>query len=166
MLVLRLTQSLLKDMKAAAIEDCESSLLFSWHANMYQLNNRKHIIFMNDLSRLSVIVDGVRSSQLEKMKEKFKTTLSEYLRNEGVSQSLIKQYFLEGSEVVISKTNSRSVLGTMKEVIWYTQDTHLEYADHIGRMKWLNKLIYKPIDYKEPRDVFKEALKTRYSHSK
>jgi hypothetical protein len=34
MLVLRLTQSLLKDMKAAAIEDCESSLLFSWHANM------------------------------------------------------------------------------------------------------------------------------------
>lgn len=77
---------------------------------------------MNDLTRLSLIIDGIRTGQLERLKERFLLTLREYLLREGVKENLIKTYLEFGSEVVISKTNSKSVLGTMKEVTLYTED--------------------------------------------
>lgn len=162
MMVLRFTQSLLKDMKVTSIENHEDiPQFYSWHVNIFKLNNRKHIIFINDLSRLCVIIDGVRSTQINILKEKFLSTLSAYLLSENVSQSVINAYLAEGSETVISKTNNRSVLGTMKEITMYTTITHLEFNDNIERMKWLNNLIYKPINYNEPKKVFKEALENQ-----
>lgn len=163
MFVLRLTQTLMKDMKATPSDIEDTSPLLSWHVNIYPLNNRKHIIFINDLSRLCVIIDGVRSSQLTKLKEKFSSTLLTYLINEGIKRSQIDLYLRDGSEMTIAKTNSRSVLGTMKEITIHTTDTHLAFKDHIARMKWLNRLIYKPIEYQEPIHVFKEAIQNRYS---
>ncbi|WP_274362960.1 DUF6933 domain-containing protein [Paenibacillus thermotolerans] len=155
MIVLRLTQALLKDMKTTPVEADNVPSLFSWHVNIYHLNKRKHIVFVNDLTRLSVIIDGVRTGQLTQLKEKFINTLGEYLQSEGVKASDIDSYLQNGSEIAISKTNSRSVLGTMNEVTFFSED---DFIDNIARMKWLNRLIHKPINYHEPIQVFKEAI--------
>ncbi|MDP9701578.1 hypothetical protein J2T16_004520 [Paenibacillus intestini] len=155
MLALRLTKDLLKDMKVTSVEDINAALFLSWHVNIYNLNKRKHIVFVNDLTRLAIIIDGIRTGQIGRLKEKFMITLREYLLREGVNESLINRYFANSEEVVISKTNNRSVLGTMKEVTWFIED---DFHDNIERMKWLNRMIHKPIDYKEPINYFKESL--------
>ncbi|GBG07616.1 hypothetical protein PAT3040_02172 [Paenibacillus agaridevorans] len=157
MIVLRFTQSLLKDMKSAQIQVDDISPLFSWHVNIYKLNNKKHILFVNDLSRLCLIIDGIRSSQLSLLKEKFLITLETYLQEEEIEKNMIDRYLKEGSELSISKTNNRSVLSTMTEISIFETDN---FTDNMQRMKWLNRLIYKPIEYNEPIKVFKEALKT------
>ncbi|MGG3280123.1 DUF6933 domain-containing protein [Paenibacillus solani] len=156
MITLRLTKDLLKDMKAIPKEDINMSLLLSWHVNIYNLNKRKHIVVVNDLTRLAVIIDGIRTGQLERLKEKFLVTLREYLLLEGVKESQINTYLEFGENIIISKTSSRSVLGTMKEVTFFTED---DFQDNHERLKWLNRMIYKPIDYKEPIELFKEAIK-------
>lgn len=157
MIVLRFTQSLLKDMKSAQIQVDDISPLFSWHVNIYKLNNKKHILFVNDLSRLCLIIDGIRTSQLSLLKEKFLITLETYLQEEGIEKNMIDRYLKEGSELSISKTNNRSVIGTMTEISIFEKDN---FTDNMQRMKWLNRLIYKAIEYNEPIKVFKEALKT------
>jgi hypothetical protein len=159
LIILRLTQVLLKDMKVTPIESDDLPSLFNWHVNIYKLNNRKHIVFVNDLSRLSIIIDGIRTGQLALLKEKFLVTLWDYLRSEMVEDFLIDSYLKEGSEIKIAKTNSRSVLGTMKEVTFFIED---DFKDNISRLKWLNQLIHKPIDYYEPINVFKQAIKDQY----
>ncbi|WP_018759390.1 DUF6933 domain-containing protein [Paenibacillus terrigena] len=156
MITLRLTKDLLKDMKTTSIEDMNVPPLLSWHVNIYNLNKRKHIVFVNDLTRLTVIIDGIRTGQLERLKEKFLLILREYLLREGVKEDLINTYLEFGAEVVISKTNSRSVLGTMKEVTFFIED---DFSDNIKRLMWLNRIIHKPIDYKKPIDYFKESFK-------
>lgn len=164
MIILRLTQSLLKDMKTTPIEvDNDVPNLFSWHVNIYQLNKRKHIVFVNDLTRLTLIIDGVRTGQLTKLKEKFMETLEEYLLAEGIKGSDIKSYIQNSSDITISKTNSRSVLGTMKEVTFFSED---DFIDNIARMKWLNRLIYKPIAYQRPINYFKEAINFEFGGQK
>jgi hypothetical protein len=157
LIVLRFTQSLLKDMKSAQIQVDDISPLFSWHVNIYKLNNKKHILFVNDLSRLCLIIDGIRTSQLSLLKEKFLITLETYLQEEGIEKNMIDRYLKEGSELSISKTNNRSVIGTMTEISIFEKDN---FTDNMQRMKWLNRLIYKAIEYNEPIKVFKEALKT------
>ncbi|WP_223070551.1 DUF6933 domain-containing protein [Paenibacillus caui] len=162
MFVLRFTQTLLKEMKAIPKENELVSPLFSWHANIIRLNNRKHILFVNDLSRLSVLIEGIRTAQLNGLIDKFQSELFDYLVSEEIEQALINSYMNDGSEVTISKTNSRSVLGTMKEITFYSTDTQMEFADKEELIKWLNRIIYKPIDYEEPIKVFKEAIQRQY----
>ncbi|QHT63801.1 hypothetical protein GXP70_07965 [Paenibacillus lycopersici] len=161
MFVFRFTQILLNDMKVSPEENEFISPLFSWHANIIKLNNRKHIILINDLSRLSVIIDGIRSSQFHKLVDKFRITLTEYLKTEGMEQKLIDLYIRDGQEIAISKTNNRSVLGTMKEVTLYSTDVN-DFENEYELMKWINRIIHKPIDYKEPIKVFKDAIQSNY----
>ncbi|MFC4777313.1 DUF6933 domain-containing protein [Paenibacillus sp. GCM10023252] len=162
MFVLRFTQDLMKDMKVSPTEHADTSELFSWHSHIYRLNNRKHIIFINDLSRLCVIIDGVRTAQIKQLKQKFLSTLEQYLLYEDIHQGLVNAYVSSKSEIIISKTNSRSVLATMKEITMHETDAHLDLKDNMERMKWLNRLIYKPIDYKEPIHVFKDAIQNQF----
>jgi len=163
MITLRFTKDLLKDMKVTPSEENNTDPFLSWHVNIYNLNKRKHIVFVNDLTRLAIIMDGIRTGQLERLKEKFMITLREYLLREGVNESLINRYLANGKEVVISKTNNRSVLGTMKEVTWFIED---DFQDNIERLKWLNKMIHKPIEYKEPINYFKECLWDHKNYNK
>lgn len=162
MINLRLTKDLLKDMKITSVQDMNVPLFLSWHVNIYNLNKRKHIVFVNDLTRLAIIIDGIRTGQLERLKEKFLLSLQEYLHLEGVKENLINTYLEYGSEVVISKTNCRSVLGTMKEVTFFVED---DFNDNFERLKWLNRLIHKPIDYAKPIDLFKESIKDHKNYN-
>ncbi|GIO39493.1 hypothetical protein J41TS12_43540 [Paenibacillus antibioticophila] len=160
MLALRFTQKLLTDMKVTPIELGEVNSLFSWHVNILQLR-KKHIIFVNDMSRLCLVIDGIRSSQPVILQEKFMTELKEYLQLEGLEKGQIEQYFLEAGEVGIGKTNDRSVLGTLTEMSLYCDGAEFGHTSDLSA--WLNKLIYKPIEYQKPIKVFKETLNRRYS---
>ncbi|WP_308634925.1 DUF6933 domain-containing protein [Paenibacillus silvisoli] len=155
MIALKFTKILIKDMKATPIEDGKVIPFYSWHVNLYKLNNRKHILFVNDLTRLCVIIDGVRSSQLKLLQEKFVSTLRTYLCSEGIDQAAIDDYLAQAWDITVTKTDNRSVLGTMKEISIFASDG---FEDPIERMKWLNRLIFKPIEYQRPIHVFKDAL--------
>lgn len=56
MLAIRSTKNLLRDMKIdktiTTIDIADP--FFSWHANLVFVNKRKHIVLINDLSRLSL----------------------------------------------------------------------------------------------------------------
>jgi len=160
MLALRFTQKLLKDMNAAPVELGEVDPLFSWHVNILQLR-RKHLIFINDSSRLCLVIEGIRSSQLGKLQEKFKAELKEYSLLEGVRKSIIDQYFFEAGEIRIGKTNNKSVLGTMNEMSLYCANKEFNHTFDLSA--WLNSMNFKPIDYEEPIHVFKKALEGKYS---
>lgn len=162
MVVLRFTQALLKEMKAAPIENELTASLFSWHANMVWVNRRKHILLINDLSRLSVIFNGVRSAQLNSLTDKFRTELRDYLVSEGIEPKLIESYMKDSQQINIARTNNRSVLGTMKEVTFFNDHAQGEHASKEEHMKWLNRIIHKPIDYEKPIDVFIKAIEKHY----
>ncbi|MGZ7440799.1 DUF6933 domain-containing protein [Paenibacillus sp. TH7-28] len=119
------------------------------------------IIFVNNSSRLCLILDGIRSSQLSKLQEKFKSELKEYLQLEGIKKSVIEQYLFEAGEVSIGITNDKSVLATMTEMLRYSRSAEFDHTFDLSA--WLNSLIYKPIDYQKPIKVFKDALERKYS---
>ncbi|WP_236575627.1 DUF6933 domain-containing protein [Paenibacillus sp. USDA918EY] len=154
-MALRFTQSLLKDMKVTPETVEEVDDFWSWHANIYYLNNRKHILFVNDLSRICIIIDGIRKGQLTLLQEKFLETLEAYLKYEDISTTLIEKYLNSGTDLCISKTNSRSVLGTMNEITIFNSDN---FDNNLDRLEWLNRLIHKPIKHDYPIEFFKKRL--------
>lgn len=160
--MLRFTQKLLKDMKVAPNELEGIPDFFSWHVNIMQLK-RKYILFVHDASRLCIVLEGIRSNQSAKLIEQFRAELKQYLLYEGIQKRFMNQYLLEAGEIVIARTNSRSVLGTMNEIAFSCSVIEREFSSLMEREKWLNSLIYKPINYEEPIDVFKQSLNSYYS---
>nr|WP_310832112.1 hypothetical protein [Paenibacillus typhae] len=121
---------------------------------------------MNDLTRLSLTVTGIRTGQNQKLNEFFVNSLREYLIEEDLSASLISSYIENCNETIITKTDSRSVISTLSEIMLVMKSLEMDnqgFEDMDERQKWNNRFIYKPIDYQKPIEVFIKELKQRYS---
>lgn len=162
MFVFRLTQKMLKEMDAEPTEVKMSVPLTSWHVNLYMINRKKSIVFVNDRSLLCLILTGVRNTQYKKLSDIFRIQLHKYLTSEGLEDALIQAYINEGNKVTISGSSNRSVLGTMNEIMFVTKEMSRQFTDQQECNRWMNRVIYKPIDYERPIEVFKREMKEYY----
>lgn len=92
--------------------------------------------------------------------------MKEYLQTESISTELVENYLLNCNEIIYTKTDSRSVLSTLSEIMMimksFEVDKEKEFADLNERNRWNNTIIYKPIDYNQPIDVFKRELEKQF----
>ncbi|TBL80693.1 hypothetical protein EYB31_05555 [Paenibacillus thalictri] len=160
MVVIRLTKSLQKELKLQPQKVDISNPFFSWHANMFLLRRRKCIVLMNDLSRLSLTLHGIKSSQYKNLHEIFQSELREYLTSEGIEERMVTAYLDHCTNLVVSNTDNRSVIGTLNEIMFTMNAVEKDdrYESNTERNQWNNQIIYKPIDYNKPIDVFKSEL--------
>ncbi|MCQ6563292.1 DUF6933 domain-containing protein [Paenibacillus mendelii] len=164
MLFLKATKDTLKDLNVKPHPVESTDPFFSWHVNIFTLYGKKHYVFMNDLSRLSLTVKGIRSNST-KVQEIFLTHLRHYFAVEKISNVLMNAYLDNCKEFVLTKTDSRSVRSTLNEIMLIMKSLerdHEDLKDQDTRHKWNNRFIYKPIDYNEPIDVFRKELDERF----
>ncbi|OXS59779.1 hypothetical protein B1A99_09555 [Cohnella sp. CIP 111063] len=167
MLFIKATKDTLKDLNTTPVAVEATDLLYSWHVNIFTLYRKKHYVFMNDLSRLSLTISGIRSNQSAKLKDIFIDNLKQYLVTEQVPEHLLRYYIENCDEMVITKTDSRSVRSTLNEIMLVMKSLEYDkqgYEDLDQRHKWNNRFIYKPIDYKYPIDVFMNELEKKYKN--
>lgn len=170
-LVIRATKNLLKDMKiekpTTNIDIADS--LFSWHANLVLLDRRKHVVFMNDLSRLSLTLTGIRSTHYKNLKDIFTKQLNEYLLNGNFNKSRINEYLNECNEAIFTTTNNRSVISTLNDVVLIMQQVDIEFENYIELNRWNNDRLIKSVDPNKPREylrpieIFMKELENHYT---
>ena len=90
---IRCTQKLLKELsisnnQLAEIENTDS-LLGSWYANIFTLDRRKTLIFMNERTLLSFIIYGIRKDNIKNFPVVFVNGIERVLAMEGVRQDII-----------------------------------------------------------------------------
>ncbi|MGV2883988.1 DUF6933 domain-containing protein [Paenibacillus taichungensis] len=168
MIIFKATKDTLKDLNVKPVTiDQPVDAFFSWHVNFFKLYGKKHYVFMNDFSRLSLTVTGIRTNQANKLKEVFLNHLQAYFSVEQIPDALANSYLRECNEGGITKTDSRSVISTMNEMMLIlntVQSENDDLRDEDKRHQWINRSIYKPIDYKYPIDVFVKALENSFKN--
>jgi len=80
------------------------------------LNRKKHVLFTNDQTLYSLLVPWNKSPRLTDFMERFRFGLLKSLMSEGLAEVQIKYLLSEHAQVTITKTNSRSVLGSMNDL--------------------------------------------------
>ncbi|MDC7218292.1 MAG: hypothetical protein PQJ59_00020 [Spirochaetales bacterium] len=88
--------------------------LHSWHANLLIINRKKSILFMHDMSRYSLLLYGIKKSDVKNIDLLFVSNLREYLTFDGYSNDQINT-LLPSGEWEYFKTHDRSVLGSMND---------------------------------------------------
>ncbi|GGH55192.1 DUF6933 domain-containing protein [Paenibacillus silvae] len=165
MIIFKPTQLTLKDLHVKPEAVAESDPFFSWHVNFFTLYGKKHYVFVNDLSILSLTVSGIRTNSANKLLSIFKENLEAYMVVEDIPQEWAQYYLDQCNERVISKTDSRSIVSTMTDLMFIMKAIAPEdngFRDKDVRHKANNRSIYKPIDYQEPIRVFVKELQQRF----
>ncbi|MBW2573435.1 MAG: hypothetical protein JRD87_09910 [Deltaproteobacteria bacterium] len=93
-----------------------SNELGSWHANLLRIDRRKCILFTHDATLYSFFVPGLKKPQFENVREVFGQNLFKNLLWENFPQNQIEIVLDEHREIIIEKTNNRSVLGSMNDL--------------------------------------------------
>jgi len=117
MAILRCTKKLLSELN---IRPTDSSHLFddfgSWHCNLFRIDRRKCVLFTHDRTLYSFLVPGLTKSGFQNICEIFKQSLFKNLIEENIPQKQIELFLDNNKKIEISKTNNRSVLGSMNDL--------------------------------------------------
>jgi len=93
-----------------------SNELGRWHANLLRVDRRKCVLFTHDVTLYSFLVPGFKKVQFENFRDVFGQNLFKNLLWENFPQSQIEIVLDEHREIIIAKTNNRSVLGSMNDL--------------------------------------------------
>lgn len=104
----------------------EPAFLGDWYVNMFTVDRRKTLIYMNEKTLLSFISFGVKKSNCSDLGLILRRGLEQLLQMESIPASQINLILSEYNFVRYSKTDSRSALGNMNDLIFLYKHTILD----------------------------------------
>jgi hypothetical protein len=112
-LVLRCTQKLLKRIGPPVADPPESTTaLGDWYAQPLAVGHQRYVVLVSERSRLPVLMPG---RDVKHLAAHFPAALSRVLEGLGVPEEIIARERAEAGEIVVARTASRSVLGTLND---------------------------------------------------
>jgi hypothetical protein len=163
MTIIKCTTKLLNELgvKPANAPDQPPSLC-DWHANVLRLDRKKYVLFTNDQTLYSLFVPWNKSPRSTDIMERFRFGLLKSLMSEGLAEVQIKYLLSEHAQITITKTNSRSVLGSMndltiqiKSMILVSDGLDVNFSE-VNRQ--LNRIPMSAIKYQVSIDELKRRL--------
>jgi len=164
MAIIRCTAKLLNELgiKPTNVPDQPTSLC-DWHANLLWLNRKKYVLFTNDQTLYSLLVHWTKTPRSADFLERFRFGLFKSLVSEGLAEAQLEYFLNEHAQVAITKTNNRSVLGSMNDLTFQIKSMirvsdGLADAGLSGINRQLNRIPMGAIKYKVSIDELKRRL--------
>ena len=137
MLYLKCTQEVQKiaDLRNEnlALPQPSNAPLGNWYINRFNLGRRKAFIFMSETTLLSFILfQGKKAITIEHLANIFLAGLEQLLQMKGLPQSAIDKAFEHYNTGLFSKTDSRSSLGSLNDLVIHYQ-LRVEHAGGLAQ---------------------------------
>lgn len=120
MLQLKMTQKVQKELrlKPKDLSDVGEShtTLGDWFVNIFTIDRRKALVFMNEKTLFSFILYGVRKDNIQEIEQIFKNGFEKILNIEEVERNKINKLLDEYSTIKFTKTDSKTLLGNMNDL--------------------------------------------------
>ncbi|MBI9099425.1 MAG: hypothetical protein JEY91_13155 [Spirochaetaceae bacterium] len=95
--------------------DIYQSAINMWHASLKYINRKKCILFMNDLTRYSIFLYGVKKKDLKFIDNIFLDSLIDTMRSDNIPHESIMKLVDNIESFNIIKTNNRSITGSIND---------------------------------------------------
>ena len=138
--------------------------LFSWRANYVQEHGYHFLVFMNDASRLTIVLNEAKAAKLKNLSEHFIKTLRATLLVHGINPEVIEKYISDLGEIVyVKNTNPQKTAWLNKCVneVWYRlRDLENDVELSVSANSVLHGTSSSDKDCYTPKERFMELLKT------
>jgi hypothetical protein len=144
-----------------AIDD--STDLGSWYVNMFTVDRRKTLIFMNERTLMSFVAYGVKKSNCSDLRPVFLHGVEQLLQMEEVPYDRIVQIVDEYADIRYVKTDSRSALGSMNDLVEHYKYSILDqggfsYCDLYESIYYANRTPQRKLGWRYSVDAMHEIL--------
>jgi len=162
--IIRCTAKLLTELKTEPTNGLfQSSAWCDWHANLLWVDRKKCVLFTNNQTLYSFFLPSIKKPILENFEEVFRLGLFKSLMTEGFADPQVEYMLREHQQIVIAKTNSRSILGSMNDLALQIKSMiyamgGLANADLSEINRQLNRIPMSAIKYKVSIDELKQLL--------
>jgi len=155
MLTIRCTRKLLEELGVKVRRDLmhPTSRLGDWYANVFPTARGTLVICVSERSLLPVFVTATRD--LGSFTSAFQKAVRSVLREIGVASKSMEDEMKESSQIAISTTANRRVLGSLNDLAYLARST-IEDRPHIDLKTLAVELAdtpCSPLDYESPRSV-------------
>ncbi len=117
MATLRCTKKLLSELGRKPSDETQYADEFGcWHANLLRIDRRKCVLFTHDKTLYTFFVPGLTKPHFQNFDEIFRQNLFKCLMSENLPQKHIEIFLDNIRKIEITKTNNRSVLGSMNDL--------------------------------------------------
>jgi len=159
MLVVRCTAKLLARLKVAPIKDPQpgTTRLGDWYATVLPMRPAHLVLLVNARTRLAAVLPAKPIATLAK---RIPDAIVEVLRELGAAIHVLESERLAMADVVLAKTASRSVLGTMNDFS-FNMDLRAALDDEpdlLDVAMALNRMPLSPLNHGRPDDVASALL--------
>lgn len=131
MLYVGITKKMKDKFKLATekVDILEVDKLTTWHANIFTFQRKTGAIFMNDTTRYSIILFGLKKADFSNLEEIMKTQLRKNMKADGFNDFEIQAFTRSFDKITFTNTSNRSVLGQMRDHL-FALTFHI-YSDDI-----------------------------------
>lgn len=98
------------------VEGTHSDLIYSWYANMITIERNNILILVNEKTRFTVILQGVKATDRKRIRVLIKDAVKDALEKEFINMHAIDEYLSTMGEVEFQKTTDKSMLGKVKSI--------------------------------------------------
>ncbi len=142
-MLLHLTKNLAEKLHCKPGGESVTDGFLSWRAHYVQAHRQRFVVFMNDASRFTVVLNKAAAAALKKLPELFIKNLRETLLALGVNPDVINAYITELGDVHYAKNSGKKEtawLNKNTEAVWYALSK--EYNNDVDLAKYANDYPY------------------------
>ena len=170
MIQIRCTQKVVKELglKEGGLCDVKqpTSLLGNWYSNLFILDRRKTLIFMNERTLLSFIILGIRKNNLKDLPIVFHNGVKQVLLMEDFDSNVISNVTEECLEIEITKTTNPSLLRNLNDLVnlyksLVLDEGGLKSCDLDSITKKINRTPQKNLEWSNSVEIAREILNSK-----
>jgi hypothetical protein len=147
------------NVKPSKVLPLDENPFADWSGHVFTAERTQFLIFTNTASLYSTVLYGRGIANDSHFIERAMSSLREFIEDDGLS-FIYQRYIAPSSATVqFSKALSRSVTGSMNDLIFHAKVwlTEGELSPHDTAFK-LNDIPFSPFKYRKPREVFTGQL--------
>jgi len=115
-MILRCTKKLITTYGLLVVEDTADNKMFSeWYANLIYIERKKCILFTDSKTLYSLLLLDIKKADIINIDEIFYKQLYRSLLQIGIKEDLIKRIIPQPLKMIFSKTQNKSILGSMND---------------------------------------------------
>jgi len=111
------TKKLLDFLKPEIIEKNTDNDFLAWHANYVNINRKKFLVIMNDLTRFCIVLYGVKKSDFKDPIFMLQKAIILSMAIEEYDQRIVLKYVNQIKEVTYGKTKDRKLVAQLNRAV-------------------------------------------------
>ena len=166
LILIRCTQKLAKELGTKSVTDVQSEgdVLNEWYANLFKIGRRKCLLFVNPRTLYAFPILGVRKPDFLDFGKLFLKAFLLHMTEERILDEKLNERLHNYCAVVIGKTNNRSTLGSMNDLIYHCEAEILDNGglaecDPINIGRRINRIPFKANEWRFSVELMRDQIK-------